>query len=65
MKKYYQDEEKKIDFTVAPKQGTMVEVKSKTDLKYLSKFMDKWTFIGSLFFIITFNIIYWSVAKLI
>ena len=32
------------------------------DLDQIGKTMDKWTFIGSLSFMIIFNIVYWSVA---
>ena len=32
------------------------------DLDQMGKTMDKWSFISSLFFIITFIIVYWSVA---
>ena len=32
------------------------------DWNSLSKSLDKWTFIGSILFIIIFNIVYWSVA---
>ena len=34
----------------------------KYDWNVLSKTLDKWTFIGSSVFIVTFNIIYWLVA---
>ena len=32
------------------------------DWNSLSKSLDKWTFIGSILFIVIFNIVYWSVA---
>ena len=32
------------------------------DWNSLSKSLDKWTFIGSILFIMIFNIVYWSVA---
>ena len=38
------------------------EKDEKIDWNVLSKTLDKWTFIGASVFIVTFNIIYWSVV---
>ena len=42
-----------------------IEENEEIDWNSLSRSLDKWTFIGSILFIITFNIVYWSVALLI
>ena len=44
--------------------GTETQIRSRKirDMDQIGKTMDKWTFIGSLCFMIIFNIVYWSVA---
>ena len=44
--------------------GNQTQIREKTiwDLDQMGKTMDKWSFISSLFFIIIFIIVYWSVA---
>ena len=44
--------------------GNQTQIREKTiwDLDQIGKTMDKWSFISSLFFIIIFIIVYWSVA---
>ena len=42
-----------------------IQADEEFDWNSLSRSLDKWTFIGSILFIITFNIVYWSVALLI
>ena len=44
--------------------GTETQIKSKKirDMDQIGKTMDKWTFFGSLCFMIIFNIVYWCVA---
>ena len=45
--------------------GKETQIKSQKvqDLDQIGKTMDKWTFIGSLSFIVIFNIVYWSVTS--
>ena len=44
--------------------GTETQIRGREiqDMDQIGKTMDKWTFIGSLSFMIIFNIVYWSVA---
>ena len=42
---------------------TQIRSQKVWDLDQIGKTMDKWTFIGSLSFIIIFNIVYWSVTS--
>ena len=41
---------------------TLISSQKIRDMDQIGKTMDKWTFIGSLCFMIIFNIVYWSVA---
>ena len=42
---------------------TQIRSQKVWDLDQIGKTMDKWTFIGSLSFMIIFNIVYWSVTS--
>ena len=42
--------------------GPMIQANEDLEWNSLSKSLDKWTFIGSILFIMIFNIVYWSVA---
>ena len=59
MKKYYQDQEEISNEVVEFHCDDKKVDKKKVDMNVVGKNMDKWTFIGSLLFIIVFNIIYW------
>ena len=45
--------------------GTETQIRSRKirDMDQIGKTMDKWTFIGSISFIVIFNIVYWSVTS--
>ena len=42
---------------------TQIRSQKVWDLDQIGKTMDKWTFIGSISFIVIFNIVYWSVTS--
>ena len=61
MKKYYQPDKKTSEVVVFNRKITTTDTE-KMNMKKIEKTMDKWAFIGTLSFIIIFNIIYWITA---
>ena len=61
MKKYYQPDKKTSEVVVFNRKITTTDTE-KMNMKKIEKTMDKWAFIGTLSFIIIFNIIYWTTA---
>ena len=63
MKKYYQPDKKPSEVVVFQRKITTTNPE-KMNMKKIEKTMDKWSFIGTLSFLIIFNIIYWTTAIL-
>ena len=61
MKKYYQPNKKTSEVVVFNRKITTTDTEE-IDMKLIEITMDKWSFIGTLSFIIIFNIIYWTTA---
>ena len=61
MKKYYQPHKKTSEVVVFNRKITTTDTE-KMNVKKIEITMDKWSFIGTLSFIIIFNIIYWTTA---
>ena len=61
----YNSQRKTSVINVKDHQGflkTKKQMNEELDREYFSKSLDKWTFFGSLLFIILFNMVYWFVA---
>ena len=61
MKKYYQPYKKTSKVVVFHRKITTTDTEE-IDMKKIEITMDKWSFIGTLSFIVIFNIIYWTTA---
>ena len=61
MKKYCQPNKKTSEVVVFNRKITTTDTE-KMNMKKIEITMDKWSFIGTLSFIIIFNIIYWTTA---
>ena len=62
MKKYYQPDKKTSKVVVFHRKITTTDT-GKMNMKNIEKNMDKWSFFGTLSFIIIFNIVYWTTAS--
>ena len=62
VKKYKSKKKGASIINVRTSQSQTILVEEEFDWNSLSKSLDKWTFIGSILFLMIFNIVYWSVA---
>ena len=63
MRKYYKGNMIKVSSDMGNKHSKQRYNSNGFDMDSLAKMVDKWTFIGSLTFLLIFNIIYWSVSQ--